>query len=176
MNYYQWNCSQEGLYSWLITSFIGSDCLQRQRHSPLPHSKQKQKCFSCSFWSWHVCWENHLPSSSKPRKGHDKLSCFHLGWVMRTVLRSRLVVSIIDICTWMCWGDRTVWRGEAGARNWILSSDTLLNPIALLVKSCKEMSPHDGLTAGINWCSPPPMFKSWDEQPTTNSQVSDLMV
>lgn len=26
----------------------------------------------------------------------------------------------------------------------------LLNPIALLVKSCKEMSPHIGLTTGIN--------------------------
>lgn len=48
----------------------------------------------------------------------------------------------------------SVWQGEAAARNRISSSDTLLNPIALLVKSSKEMSSHIGLTTGINRAPP----------------------
>ncbi len=39
--------------------------------------------------------------------------------------------------------------GEAGARNRASSSDTLVNPIALLVKLSKEMSPHLVLLQGL---------------------------
>lgn len=46
-----------------------------------------------------------------------------------------------------------------GSRIPIQSSDTLLNPIPLLVRSHKEMSRHVGLATGINPAEVPPLSK-----------------
>lgn len=69
-----------------------------------------------------------------------------------------------------------VWGGEAGASNRISSSDTPLNPIALLVESSKEMSPHIGITAGITRAPPTPCLSHEMNSRLWMAKSSDLMV
>lgn len=117
------------------------------------------------------------PGGEADKRLRQTVSCFHSGWVMWTVLWSRFVITIIDVRTWTRWRD-AVWVhwGEAGARNRISSSDTPLNPIALLVKSSKEMSPHIGLTAGINRAPPTRCLSHEMNSLLWIAKSSDLMV
>lgn len=122
-----------------------------------PDSKQSRSASAVPF-DVDMFAESKQPTALRRQSGEttQTVSCLHLEWVISTILWSRLVVTIVSVHTWTHWRDCSV-----GLQRWSRGQETeyrhlirFLNPIALLVKSRKEMSPHIGLTAGINRAPP----------------------
>lgn len=127
--------------------------LSQTKTEPVPDSKQSRRASAVSF-EVDAFTESKQPTALKRQAWQmTQTNCvaFPLGMSNATgfVVKARggdrrnsyLSAGVIAA---------RVWQGETGTRNGKQSSDTLVNPIALLVKSRKEMSPHIGLTAGIN--------------------------
>lgn len=122
--------ARRGSLCWLITSFIGGDCSRRQRRESQSVNKAPVLQLFL-FWSPTCLQRANGRQLLRRRQTIWTVSHLHSGWAMETVLCSRHAVAIIQV------GTRA-------------SSYVLLNPIALLVKSTKEMILHFALARGIN--------------------------
>ena len=154
--------------------------LAKTKTEPLPDSKQSRSVSAVPF-EVDMFAESKQPAALKQRTWQTTLTdCVMFPLGMSNV--NSLVVKACGFRSLTSVPERaevialSVWQGEAAARSRISSSDTLLNPIALLVKSCNEMSPHIGLTTGITRAPPAWCLSNEMNSPLRRAKSLDLML
>lgn len=120
--------------------------LLKTKTESVPDSKQSRRASTLLF-EVDMFAESKLPPAWQRQTWQTtQTHCVMFPLGMSNANRSVVRACGYNALKWIRWGSAQV---KLRPDTKISSSDMLLNPIAQLVESCKEMSPHIGLTAGI---------------------------